>query len=49
MGIVLATISSVKDTDFEQAEDVTIRPVVETNLVEKSLRPEDWTTLLCMA
>jgi len=33
MGIVLATISCVKDTDFEQAEDVTIRPVVETNLV----------------
>lgn len=33
MGIVLATVGCVKDTDFDQAQDVTIRPIVETNLV----------------
>ena len=33
MGMALATVGCVKDTDFEQAQDVTIRPIVETNLV----------------
>ena len=33
MALTLVAVGCVKDTDFDQAADVAIRPVVETNLV----------------
>ncbi|MDC7995976.1 hypothetical protein [Altibacter sp. HG106] len=31
--VLVSTISCIKDTDFEQASDITARPVVELNLI----------------